>query len=186
MFSPDDFKLCFSTVAAPTFTIPQLAELAKSSGFAGLELVMPGGDSEPHGHGIELDAPPARIADAKQALADLGIEVNCIATPLVFGKDSADLVDELKRYVALSEALSSKCVRIFGGSLQPEHGEIAGLVDAIADALADAVSFAEQTGVSLLLETCGDFSTTKYVREVVKQVYSDHFGVLWDVANTYG
>jgi len=185
MFSPDDFKLSFSTVAAPTLTIPQLAELAKTSGYSGVELVMAAGEEDTKAHGIELDAPPARIAEARQALADVAIEVSCISTPLTFGLGAEEsIVDELKRYVTLAETLSCKTVRVFGSSLSPEHGEVAGLVDAIADSLADAVSYAEKTNTSILLETCGDFGTTKYAREVVKQVYSDHFGILWDVANT--
>jgi sugar phosphate isomerase/epimerase len=184
MFSPDDFKLSFSTVAAPTLTIPQLAELAKSSGYTGLELVMAAEGEDAKAHGIELDAPPARIAEARQALADAGIEISCIATPLTFGLGGEASIDELKRYVTLAETLSCKTVRVFGGALSADLGEVAGLVDAISDALADAVSYAEQTKTSILLETCGDFGTTKYAREVVKQVYSDHFGVLWDVANT--
>jgi sugar phosphate isomerase/epimerase len=185
MFSPDDFKLSYSTLAAPKLTIPQLSELATSSGFAGIELVVAAEEAEAHAHGIQLDAPPARMAEARQALADAGVGVSCIATPLVFAQESEAAVDELKRYVTLAETLGCKCVRVFGGSLTAGNGELAGLVDAVTDAIADGVAFAEQTSVSVLLETCGDFSTTKYAREVIKQVYSDHFGVLWDVADTF-
>lgn len=185
MFSPDDFKLSFSSVVAPKLTIPQLAELAKSSGYAGLELVITGAAGAAHAHGIELGATPAKLAGAKQALADNGIEVSCIATPLSFGIGAGAQVDDLKRYITLAESLGCKTVRVFGNDLSPEKGEIAGLVDAMVDSLADAVAYAEQSSVSIALETCGDFSTTKYAREVVKQVYSERFGVLWDIGGTY-
>lgn len=58
-------------------------------------------------------------------------------------------------------------------------------MDAVSDALSEAVSFAEQTNVSVLIETYGDFANTTFIREVVKQVYSRHFGVLWDVAHPF-
>ena len=59
------------------------------------------------------------------------------------------------------------------------------MVYAVSDALSDVVSFAEQTSVSVLVETYGDFANTKFVREVVKQIYSEHFGVLWDVVHPF-
>jgi sugar phosphate isomerase/epimerase len=187
MFSPEDFKLSFSTVVAPELTVPQLAESARSCGYHGIELHMSGPEGPAHAHGIGVDAPPASLAEARHALADAGIEVSCIATDLAFeGSDESavtDAVDRLKRYVALAETLGCRYVRVLGGSLSPDLGEVAGLVDGISDALAEAVTYAEQTNASILLETRGGFSSTKYVREVVKQVYSDRFGVLWAVAH---
>lgn len=184
MFKPEDFKLSFSTWAAPSKTIPQLVELAKNCGFTGLELVMPGNGVQPHGHGLDANSPPARLTDARHALAGSGVDISCIATQLVFGVESSP-VDELKRYVTLAEGLGCRCVSISGAPLSRQKGECAGLVDALADALADAVVFAEQSSVSILLETTGDFASTRYVREVVRQVYSEHFGVLWDVSATF-
>ena len=195
MFSPDDFKLSFSTWSAPELAVPQLVEAAQSCGYVGIELRMPSGDVE-HAHGLTVDTSPASLMEIKSAISGTGVEVSCIATPLEFGgpppgtqeqdEDAPQVaVDELKRYVTLAEALGSKCVRVFGGSLLNQEGELAGLVDAVSDALSEAVSFAEQTGVSILIETYGDFANTKFVREVAKQLYSDHFGVLWDVVHPF-
>ncbi len=197
MFSPDDFKLSFSTWSAPELSVPQLAEAAGSYGYTGVELRMPGegpGGSIEHAHGVTVDTSPADLTEIRSAIAGTGIEISCIATPLEFGGpapgaegDDArqQAVNDLKRYVTLAEALGSKCVRVFGGSLLDKEGELAGLVDAVSDALSEAVSFAEQTSVSVLIETYGDFANTKFVREVVKQVYSEHFGVLWDVTHPF-
>ncbi len=185
MFSPDDFKLSFSTWAAPDQTLLELVETARQSGYVGIELRMPGPGGEPHRHGVMLGLAATELADVRHTLADGGVEISCISTALSFdGEDVEKNVEELKRHVTLAEALGSKCVRVFGGSLLEGAGEIAGAVDAVSDAISEAVAFAEQTSVSILLETIGDFGTTKYVREVAKQVYSEHFGVLWDVART--
>ncbi len=193
MFSPDDFKLSFSTWSAPELSVPQLLEAAQEFGYTGVELRMPGEGIE-HAHGVALDASPANLKEIGSAIASSGVEISCIATPLEFGGPAAgaegddarqQAIDELKRYVTLAEALGSKCVRVFGGSLLAEEGELAGLVDAVSDALSEAVSFAEQTSASILIETYGDFANTKFVREVAKQVYSEHFGVLWDVAHPF-
>ena len=190
MFSPDDFKLSVSSLTAPDQTIEQLVETARASGFSGLELVTPAPGVEAHAHGVEPGLAPGGIAEVKKALADGGLVISCIATGLtVGGADTgggiviahAEFVDNLKRCVTLAESLGSGCVRVFGGKLVDPTGELAGAVDAVSDALSEGVAFAEQTSVSVLLETHGDFATTKYVREVVKQVYSDHFGVLWNI-----
>jgi len=184
MFKADDFRLSFSTWAAPGKTIPQLVEAAKAWGYAGVELVMGGPGASAHAHGLDADTPPGRLAEARHTLASSGVDVSCVSPNLPFGPGQAP-VDELKRYVALAETLGCKCVRIQGPSLSRERGELAGLIDSFADAIADAITFAEQSSVSILLDTTDDFASTKYVREVVKQVYSERFGVLWDVAATF-
>lgn len=194
MFSPDDFKLSVSSLTAPDQTIQEFVETARASGFSGVELVTPAPGAEAHAHGVETGLAPGAIAEVKKALADEGLVISCIATGLTVGGGdtgggivtaNADFVDDLKRCVALAESLGSRCVRVFGAGLVNPEGELAGAVDAVSDALSEGVAFAEQTSVSILLETHGDFATTKYVREVVKQVYSDHFGVLWDVVEPY-
>jgi sugar phosphate isomerase/epimerase len=185
MFSPDDFRLGFTTAVTPALELDDLVEAARSNGYQGIELVMPAPDGEAHAHGIGPDMSPPRMAEVHRAFADAGLGVSCVATALSLdAEDAAALVEDLKRYVTLAETLGAGCVRVFGGRILGT-GEVAGAVDAVADALSDAVAFAEQTSVSVLLETCGDFANTKYVREVVKQVYSDHFGVLWDVVEPF-
>ncbi len=185
MFSPDDFKLSVSSVTAPDQAMPDLVETVRASGFSGVELFVPAPGGEAHAHGVDPDLAPGGIAEVKHTLADAGLEVSCIATGLTVGGAEGvgeELVAELKRYVTLAESLGAKCLRVLGGDLSVGEGEIAGAVDAVSDALLEAIAFAEQTSVSVLIETCGDFATTRYVREVVKQVYSDHFGVLWNIA----
>ncbi|MHC4200429.1 MAG: sugar phosphate isomerase/epimerase family protein [Planctomycetota bacterium] len=188
MFSPDDFKLSVSSVTVPDQAMPDLVETVRASGFSGVELFVPAPGGDAHAHGVEPDLAPGGIAEVKHTLADAGLEVSCIATGLVVPPSiggaqggGEELVAELKRYVTLAESLGAKCLRVLGGELSAQEGEIAGAVDAVSDALLEAIAFAEQTSVSVLLETCGDFATTRYVREVVKQVYSDHFGVLWNI-----
>lgn len=183
MPGPEDFKLSFSSSLVPDRDLSGLIELAKEHGYAGLELVMPEEDTEPHAHATAPDLSPTRLAAVKHELIDSGLEVSCLATGLVFNgaADSAEVVEELRKHVSLAEALACRCVRVFGGGVFGLEGEIAGKVDAVADGLAEAVAFAEQTDVSVLLQTWGDFSTTKYIREIVKQIYSEHFGVLWDL-----
>jgi sugar phosphate isomerase/epimerase len=188
MFSPDDFRLSFSTWSAPELSVPQLVEAAQENGYTGIELRMPS-DGVEHAHGLTAETSPANLSEIKSAIAGTGVDVSCIATPLEFGgvDESAleQAAEDLRRYITLAEALGSKCVRVFGGPLLTQQGELAGLVDAVSDALAEAVTFAEQTNVSVLIETYGDFANTTFVREVAKQVYSKRFGVLWDVAHPF-
>ncbi len=188
MFSPDDFKLSFSSWSAPDLALSELVEVSQANGYSGVALRMPG-DGVEHAHGLAADTSPVNLTQAKSVIAGTGVEISCIATSLEFGAPGdaarAQVMDDAKRYVTLAEALGARCVRVFGGPLLGREGELAGLVDAVSDALSEAVSFAEQTNVSILIETYGDFANTKFVREVVKQVYSKRFGVLWDVAHPF-
>ena len=87
MFSPDDFKLSFSTWAAPDRALTQLIETAGASGYTGIELFIPGAgaQTEPHAHGVKLDMAATDLASTKQELSGSGIEVSCLATGLFFG-----------------------------------------------------------------------------------------------------
>jgi sugar phosphate isomerase/epimerase len=80
--------------------------------------------------------------------------------------------------------LGAPYIRIFGGEI-PAGLEVSGVIDYIAEALDECTEFVEKEKMRsmILLETQGPFSHSKYVSEVMSQVFSKKLGVLWDVVH---
>jgi len=175
-------KLGFMTWICPEYSAEELVTCANKVGYDAVELRT----SSDHGHGVELDAPDETIAEVRSIFEESGVGLAALATGLRFADPGAAAragqVEELKRYVDLAEAVGAPVIRVFAGDL-PRGVEVAGVIDYVADALGEAVEHAEARGVTIAVETHGDFSISRYVAELVKQVYSDRLRVTWDIAH---
>ena len=182
IFKVENFKVSYMTWVAPKWEAAQLIEGARKYGYNGVELRVEAG----HAHGLELDTPPETLARARSTFTQAGVEISCVATSLRFSmaedSERAAAVEKLKAYVSFAQALGSPYLRVFGGQM-PEGVEPAGVIDYISDSLGEGVEAAEDTSVTILIETHDSLSHTAYVREILKQVYSEKLGVLWDVAH---
>ena len=177
-----NFKLSFMSWLKPDAQLPELVDLAVRYGYQAIEPRV-GSD---HAHGVELATAAEQLWDVRRAFEDSSLELSCLATGLQFAMDDAEQreknVEELKRYVELADTVGAPYVRIFGGPT-PDGFEKAGVIDYVSDALAEAVAHAESYNAVILLETHDHFVNSVFVREVIKQVYSEKLGVCWDVAH---
>ncbi len=182
IFKVESFKASYMTWVAPEWDVARLIDGARKYGYNGVEIRTEAG----HAHGLELDAPPETLARVRSAFTQSGVEISCIATSLRFSmpedSERAEAVEKLKSYISFAEMLGSPYVRVFAGQM-PGGVEPAGVIDYVSDALAEAVEAAESTPVTILIETHDSLSHTTYVREILKQVYSEKLRVLWDVAH---
>ena len=174
----DRFKLSFTTT--PAWDLQELIDVAHRYGYDGIDLEV----EKDHKHGLELGATERALQQARETLQQEGLAVSAVATSLTFSdpdqakRDAA--VERGKQYVEFAQQLAAPHLEIFGGTL-PAGIEPAAAIDYMAEALDDVVDHAAEAGVHVLLRTSGDFANTRYVREVCKQLYSEHFGVAWDV-----
>ena len=174
----DRFKLSFTTT--PAWDLQALIDVAHRYGYDGIDLEV----EKDHKHGLELGATESALQQARETLQQEGLAVSAVATSLTFSdpdqakRDAA--VERGKQYVEFAQQLAAPHLEIFGGTL-PAGIEPAAAIDYMAEALDDVVDHAAEAGVHVLLRTSGDFANTRYVREVCKQLYSEHFGVAWDV-----
>ncbi len=177
-----NFKLSFMSWLKPDAQLPELVDLAVRHGYQAIEPRV-GSD---HGHGVELATAAEQLWDVRRAFEDSSLELSCLATGLQFAMEDADQraknVEELKHYIELADTVGAPFVRVFGGQT-PDGFEKAGVIDYVSDALAEAVAHAESYSAVILLETHDHFVNSVFVREVVKQVYSEKLGVCWDVAH---
>jgi len=177
------FKLCFTSAAAPQWSVEELVKAAVKHGYAGVELVAGAGGK----HGAELGVKSDKLRGVRQVFSDAGVGIACLATPISFHAADpaarAAALKELEQYVEIAEELATPYVRVFGGDIPPEV-EVAGAADYISDSLAEAAAFVEQRSSCLLVETFGTFRNSRFLREIVKQVYSPKLQALWNVPET--
>jgi len=179
-----NLKLGFSTWVCPEWTCAAIVDGMQTYGYDGVELRIQKG----HLHGVELDSPPDYLAEVRKQFDAAGLAVSCIATSFAFS--SPDIVErqktisQVKQCLRMADSLGAPYIRVSGGELAPGL-EVTGVIDYVAEALDECTEFAEKEKMRsmILLETQGPFSHSKYVNEIMSQVFSKKLGVLWDIVN---
>ena len=178
-------RLSFSTLGCPTWDWQHVLDFAQSHGYAGVEL-----------RGIQqtIDLPklpefqPDRIEATKRDLAARGLAIaNLGASTNLHETDAAKLaagLDEARRFIDLAQALGVPYVRVFGNKYTagvPREVTVAH----IARGLRTLGDHAAPRGVTVLLETHGDFVDSPTLLELMRQADSPHVALLWDAHHTF-
>ncbi len=183
--APKRYPIGFSTLGCPKWDWKTILGHAAEWGFAAVEL---------RGLQGEMDLTkcpefsPARIKASLADLAAQGLRIaNLGASANLHVPDPAERraqLDEAKRFIDLARQLKSPCVRVFGDKwVQGEAHEVT--IDRIADGLHELVAYAKGSGVTVILETHGDFPHSATVLEMIKKAKSPDVGVLWDTHHTW-
>jgi sugar phosphate isomerase/epimerase len=174
------FKLAFSTLGCPGWTIEQAGDAARRYGYGGVEIRLLDGEIIP----ADLDA--GGRARIKRALAGLGIP--SVGTSCRFSSpDPAERARsraEAERYLRLAAELGAETIRVFGGNVAPDDRLDAAL-GRIAQSLNELAPAAERAGVRIALETHDAMSAGRTVAEVLAGVPSPWVGALWDSHHPY-
>jgi sugar phosphate isomerase/epimerase len=176
-------RICFSTLACPNWTLPQVIEIAVASGYQGVELrFLEGEDSLWKLSAFQGAALPA----AKRSLVDRGIAITCVGTSCRFhSPDAAERqgwVEEGKRMAELAASLGARGIRVFGDKIQPGAGRDS-TRGWIAEGVRNLADIIRSTGVEVWLETHGDFASSDETMMILDQSGSPAVGVVWDPAN---
>jgi sugar phosphate isomerase/epimerase len=184
-------KPAFSTVACPNWTLDEVASQAEHLGFMGVELRTFGSASK------EFACDPALTDSAKvRSMFDkVGVDIACLATSIRYDEPVADpmlhiLGDndkttlETKSAIALASQIECPLVRVFAyekfGSEPTSRA-----VRRITDRLKLAAAAARNTGVRLVLENGGSFSTAAQVAEILDAVGSPSLGAAYSVGTAW-
>ena len=173
----------FSTLGCPDWDWHDLLTLGSQFGYDGVEIRLLERDTD-------LLARPefqrSELAARRTELADAGFSVCGLASSVRFDDpDQGERDRQLeigKAYLELAAELGAKFVRVFGDVL-PEGVDPTGrdrAIDNIANGLQRLGEFAETLGRSVIIETHGDFSDSRLMRETIQLVESTAVGVLWD------
>ena len=181
--------VAFSTVACPVWSLGEIARRAREWDFDGVELRTfgPGG--------AELASDPclsdpakvrARLEDEGVTLTGYGSSARfdeTLSPPPPLGWILGDFerpVREFKPVTAHASASGARYVRVYGFARQNEEPRKR-LVKRVADRLRLVCDDARHQGVTIALETGGDFSRVEHVMEVVERVNSPQLSVCLNV-----
>jgi sugar phosphate isomerase/epimerase len=177
--------LGFSTLGCPAWTWVQILDFAAAHGFAAVEL-----------RGLQAtmdltkapDFVPQRLPEVQRQLADRGLRVSCLgASAQMHDMDPikrAAQLDEARRFIDLAEALRAPYVRVFGNNYVSGVPRDTMLAH-IAGGLRELGDYARPRGVTVLIESHGDFTDSPSLLEVLRQADSPAVALLWDAHHTF-
>ncbi len=170
----------FSTLGCPQWSWSQILDFASAHAFPAIELrgLQDKVDITQHS-----ELAPARIPDVKQQLADRGLTVVCLgASARMHDLDAAQL-DEVGRYIDLARALGTPYVRVFGDRYVNGESREA-TRERIAANFRKVGERAHSQGVTLLIESHGDFTDSPSLLEILQRADSPAVALLWDAHHT--
>jgi sugar phosphate isomerase/epimerase len=175
--------LAFSTLGCPSWEWMKVLEFAQTNGYAAIEL---------RGVKGNLDLPacpefaPERIAQSKKEVADHGLKISDlgasaqmhVAEPTERAKQLADA----RRFIDLASTLEVPYVRVFGNELKGPREEV---IARVVDGLHQLGEYAAPKGVTVIIESHGDFVQSPLLKEVLTRANSKGVALLWDAHHTY-
>jgi sugar phosphate isomerase/epimerase len=177
--------LGFSTLGCPQWSWREVLDFATGHGFPAIELrgLQQTVDITQH-----PELAPARLAEAKQQLADRNLTVVCLGSSARMHETDpatrAAQLDEARRYIDLAHALGAPYVRVFGDRYAP--GVPRETVRAhIAATLREVGERARDQGVTVLIESHGDFTDSPSLLDILQRADSPAVALLWDAHHTH-
>jgi sugar phosphate isomerase/epimerase len=179
------YRIAFSTLGCPAWSWKTILETADRLGYAGIEL---------RGIAGEMDLPKVpelqgtRLAGAKKDLAALGIVISDLgASAQMHEKEKAarDVqLDEGRRFIDLAHALGVPYVRMFGDKLPPEEPKDE-VMKRVVEGFQQMATYAKPAGVTVLIESHGDFTHSGDLEQILTRVGSPQFALLWDAHHSF-
>jgi sugar phosphate isomerase/epimerase len=177
--------LSFSTLGCPKWPWRRVVEQAAQMGYSAIEL---------RGIQMQMDLPRlpefagTRIADSLKDLDAAGLKISDLGSSARMHEADpakrAAQMDEGKRFVDLAHQLRTPYVRVFGDSI-PAGEAKADVVARVADGLRTLGEYAKGSGVTIIIESHGDFTDSPTLTDILKRVSHDRVALLWDAHHTF-
>ncbi len=179
------YPIGFSTLGCPAWSWTTILTQADQLGYASLELRGVAGE-------MDLTRVPeltgSRLASTKKDLAALGLVVSDLGASSRMHEKAASVraaqLDEGRRFIDLAHAMDVKYVRVFGDKF-PEGEPRADVMARVVAGLQQLAAHAAPAGVTVLLESHGDFTRSQDLVAIERAVKSDAFALLWDAHHTF-
>ncbi|HLZ07910.1 MAG TPA: sugar phosphate isomerase/epimerase family protein [Chloroflexota bacterium] len=164
---------------ARQWDLPKLIEVARGSGYAGIEFRADAG----HEHGVELARSAAERRQIRDRLEDAYLEAVCIGTGCRYEspepKKRLEQIEQTKRFVELAADVGSTRVRVFGNNL-PDGVRRDDCVAYVGESLRTLGEFAAPFGVDVLLEMHGQFNYWGFARAAVEIANHPSVGIVYN------
>jgi sugar phosphate isomerase/epimerase len=177
--------LGFSTLGCPQWSWLQVLDFADAHGYAAIELR---GLQETMDLTTRVEFGPVRLPETRAQLAARGLRVICLGSSAnmheMDGARAIPQLDEVCRFVDLAEALRAPFVRVFGNRYVDGVPRETTL-DHIAARLRDLGTYAAPRGVTILIESHGDFTDSTSLLAILTRAASPAVALLWDAHHTF-
>ncbi|MBQ2824630.1 MAG: AMP-binding protein [Clostridia bacterium] len=172
-------KLSFSTNGWNGFTWEDFYTMAKDLGFSGIEIHDIG---EQAFQGVNGPLRKENVSKTARKMANLGLSIPCVNVLCdISCKDKFDdNVTEIIEHISLAKKLGSPYVRLRAGETSNDETD-----DICADVLVAVKDFAEETEVTILVETVGVYADTKRLADLLNRFACDNISALWDFNHPY-
>jgi sugar phosphate isomerase/epimerase len=176
--------IAFSTLGCPAWDWGTILEQADRLGFAAIEL---------RGLQGEMDLPrcpefqPSRLKETRDQIAAHGLKISDLGSSAAMHEPDpaarAKHLDEGRRFIDLAHELGAPYVRVFPNNFVAGE-EHRATIERIAAGLRTLGEHAKGGGVSVLMESHGDFTRSADILEVLTAAASPNVGLLWDAHHT--
>lgn len=174
-------KLAFSTLGCPNWTLERAVVAARDLGYDGIELRLIDDQT------LSPSLLRASLDRVRRAFADSGVELCALGSSAKLSGNAPERApheSELRELIPLAKSLGVPLIRVFGGQRPAGVDEAQGVAN-VAAGLNAVAPLAEDSGVTLVLETHDDFCRSALVEQVLDQVPSPAVGALWDTHHPY-
>ncbi|MBR2871742.1 MAG: AMP-binding protein [Clostridia bacterium] len=165
-------KFSFSTKNVKRSTFIEVCNVAKEYGFSAFEVYDAFKEKTAHADSIFSSATKA---GSKRKLINRHISVSALTFPTPV--DAKTDCSKIEKYMDYAVRADSKIVIVTIADGQE--------ISAIKDKLMPAVKTAESLGVTLLIETSGEYAFTQKALDLINQFESASVGVCWDIRETF-
>ena len=176
-----DMKVCFSTLGCAERSIDEILELAQKYDIGALEV---------RGIGDEMDNRkiisflPKNREDTIEKFKRSRVEPWILGTSCVFHDKAKyeDFIEEGYQAIDIAQGLGFYAIRVFGNNVVGDESEC---VRRVAEGICTLCEYAADKGVTVLLETHGDFNTRERLGSVCDRCKRyKNFGLIWDICHT--
>lgn len=175
----------FSTLGSPKWGWIQTLDFAAAHNFHAVELR---GLQE----ALDLSKRPEfqrdRIGQTKRELTDRGLVVSCLGASIAMHEQDSDklatAMSEARRFVDIASGLGAPYVRVFGDKFVTGVSRDA-LLAHVGRGLRLLGDYARERGVTVLLESHGEFVDSPTLLEIMQRADSPSVALLWDAHHTF-
>jgi sugar phosphate isomerase/epimerase len=179
------YPLAFSTLGCPKWPWTRVLEQAAALGYAAIELRGVEGQ-------MDLTKRPefsgTRIGQTMKDLDAFGLKISDLgASSRMHEADPkvrAAQLDEGRRFIDLAAKLKVPYVRVFGDKVPPGEAR-ADVIPRVVDGLRTLGDHAKGSGVSVILESHGDFADSPSLQAIFKGTAHPNVALLWDAHHTF-
>ena len=175
-------KLCFSTLGCINKSLDEILMLANKFSIEGIEIRGIGGVIS-NKDIKELSSECAN--DTKNKLSLHGIRAVSLGTSCMFHTEEKyrAAIEEGQEAILIAKRMDIPYIRVFGNNITDEGD---GCIKRVADGIFELCSFAEDNGVTVLLEVHGDFNTKEVLQPILNKLCEcKSFGIIWDIAHSH-